>query len=189
VRVGLYARVSTERQQERGTVASQLAVLRAAAEATGDEIVEEFVDDGYSGARLDRPALGAFPPAGPLRDGVLLREPQRAGDVPLRPRAVAKLSGAPRLAIASGAEASTPLPGGQATAVEDQQGRSLGVLVFDGSRSGAAPDRVPRTPPSPPLRCGARPVTARLLCGRSGRVHGCRGVLDGYMAATRKPRA
>jgi site-specific DNA recombinase len=63
VRVGLYARVSTERQQERGTVASQLAALRAAAEASGDEIVEEFVDDGYSGARLDRPALDR------LRDG------------------------------------------------------------------------------------------------------------------------
>jgi site-specific DNA recombinase len=57
VRVGLYARVSTERQQERGTVASQLEALRAMAEANGDEIVEEFVDDGYSGARLDRPAL------------------------------------------------------------------------------------------------------------------------------------
>ncbi|MBD0282660.1 MAG: recombinase family protein [Thermoleophilaceae bacterium] len=57
MRVALYARVSTERQQERGTVASRLAALRAAAEATGDEIVEEFVDDGYSGARLDRPAL------------------------------------------------------------------------------------------------------------------------------------
>jgi hypothetical protein len=113
VRVGLYARVSTERQQERGTVASQLAVLRAAAEATGDEIVEEFVDDGYSGARLDRPALGAFPPAGPLRDGVLLREPQRAGDVPLRPRAVAKLSGAPRLAIASGAKRARRCPEGR----------------------------------------------------------------------------
>ena len=57
MRVGLYARVSTERQQERGTVASQLEALRAMVEATGDEIVEEFVDDGYSGARLDRPAL------------------------------------------------------------------------------------------------------------------------------------
>jgi DNA invertase Pin-like site-specific DNA recombinase len=44
VRVGLYARVSTERQQERGTVASQLEALRAAAEAAGDEIVEEFVE-------------------------------------------------------------------------------------------------------------------------------------------------
>lgn len=55
--VGLYARVSTERQQERRTVTSQLEALRTAAEADGHEIVEEFVDDGYSGARLDRPAL------------------------------------------------------------------------------------------------------------------------------------
>jgi site-specific DNA recombinase len=63
VKVGLYARVSTERQQERGTIHSQLAALRAAAEADGHEVIEEFVDDGYSGARLDRPALDR------LRDG------------------------------------------------------------------------------------------------------------------------
>ena len=63
MRVGLYARVSTERQQERGTVGSQLEALRAAARADGHEVIEEFVDDGYSGARLDRPALDR------LRDG------------------------------------------------------------------------------------------------------------------------
>jgi len=57
VKVALYARVSTERQQERGTISSQLEALRAAAKADGDEVIEEFVDDGYSGARLDRPAL------------------------------------------------------------------------------------------------------------------------------------
>jgi site-specific DNA recombinase len=57
VRVGLYARVSTERQHERGTVRSQVAALHAAAKADGHEVIEEFVDDGYSGARLDRPAL------------------------------------------------------------------------------------------------------------------------------------
>ena len=57
MRVALYARVSTERQQERGTVTSQLEALRAAADADGHEVIEEFVDDGYSGARLDRPAL------------------------------------------------------------------------------------------------------------------------------------
>ena len=57
MRVGLYARVSTERQQERGTVGSQLEALRTAAQADGHEVIEEFVDDGYSGARLDRPAL------------------------------------------------------------------------------------------------------------------------------------
>jgi len=73
VRVGLYARVSTERQQERGTVGSQLEALRAAARADGDEVIEEFVDDGYSGARLDRPALDRLRDAAEagVLDGVL----------------------------------------------------------------------------------------------------------------------
>jgi site-specific DNA recombinase len=57
MRVALYARVSTERQEERGTVGSQLELLRAAALADDHVVVAEFVDDGYSGARLDRPAL------------------------------------------------------------------------------------------------------------------------------------
>jgi site-specific DNA recombinase len=57
VKVALYARVSTERQQERGTISSQLDALRAAADADGHEVIEEFIDDGYSGSRLDRPAL------------------------------------------------------------------------------------------------------------------------------------
>ena len=57
MKVALYARVSTERQQERGTISSQLDALRAAADADGHEVVEEFIDDGYSGSRLDRPAL------------------------------------------------------------------------------------------------------------------------------------
>ena len=73
MRVGLYARVSTERQQERGTVGSQLEALRAAAEADGHEVIEEFVDDGYSGARLDRPALDRLRDAAEagVLDGVL----------------------------------------------------------------------------------------------------------------------
>ena len=53
----MYARVSTERQQQRATISSQVEALRAAAKADGHEVIEEFVDDGYSGARLDRPAL------------------------------------------------------------------------------------------------------------------------------------
>jgi site-specific DNA recombinase len=73
VRVGLYARVSTERQLERGTVGSQLEALRAAAAADGHEVIEEFVDDGYSGARLDRPALDRLRDAAEagVLDGVL----------------------------------------------------------------------------------------------------------------------
>jgi site-specific DNA recombinase len=60
VRAGLYARVSTERQAERGTIGSQLAVLREHIAAAGDELVGEYVDDGHSGARLDRPGLDAL---------------------------------------------------------------------------------------------------------------------------------
>jgi len=73
VRVGLYARVSTERQHERGTIGSQLEALRAAAETDGDEVIEEFIDNGYSGARLDRPALDRLRDAAEagVLDGVL----------------------------------------------------------------------------------------------------------------------
>jgi site-specific DNA recombinase len=57
VRVGIYARVSSDAQQARGTIGSQLETLRARIAAEGQVLVAEFVDDGYSGARLDRPGL------------------------------------------------------------------------------------------------------------------------------------
>src|SRR4051812_11614839 len=63
MKVALYARVSTERQAERGTIGSQLAVLREQVNAGGHEVAAEYLDDGHSGARLDRPGLDA------LRDG------------------------------------------------------------------------------------------------------------------------
>ena len=60
MRVGIYARVSTEAQEARGTIGSQLETLRAKVAAEGDDLVAEFVDDGFSGARLDRPGLDAL---------------------------------------------------------------------------------------------------------------------------------
>ena len=55
----LYARVSSDGQARGNTVASQLAELRARAAA--DEVVvgpeHSYVDEGYSGATLARPAL------------------------------------------------------------------------------------------------------------------------------------
>jgi site-specific DNA recombinase len=57
MKVALYARVSTERQAERGTIGSQLVVLREQVSADGHEVVGEYLDDGHSGARLDRPGL------------------------------------------------------------------------------------------------------------------------------------
>src|ERR671923_219019 len=55
----IYARVSSERQREEGTVASQLAGLRELAAARGLMVADElvFCDEGFSGATLVRPAL------------------------------------------------------------------------------------------------------------------------------------
>jgi DNA invertase Pin-like site-specific DNA recombinase len=55
----VYARVSSERQAEENTIESQLAVLYERVVADGLELPEAlvFVDDGYSGSTLVRPAL------------------------------------------------------------------------------------------------------------------------------------
>jgi len=55
----IYARVSTEKQEKEETIASQIEALRQATTERGYELPSEFVfiDEGYSGARLDRPAL------------------------------------------------------------------------------------------------------------------------------------
>jgi site-specific DNA recombinase len=60
MKVALYARVSTERQADRGTIGSQLVVLREHVAADGHEVAGEYIDDGHSGARLDRPGLDAL---------------------------------------------------------------------------------------------------------------------------------
>src|SRR5437764_9334163 len=57
--VALYARVSSEQQNEARTIESQIADLRTRIAATGVALPAEleFVDNGYSGATLIRPAL------------------------------------------------------------------------------------------------------------------------------------
>ena len=57
--VALYARVSSEQQAEAKTIESQLAEIRGRIAADGFDltIVLEFIDDGYSGSTLVRPAL------------------------------------------------------------------------------------------------------------------------------------
>jgi site-specific DNA recombinase len=60
MRVAIYARVSTENQETRGTIGSQLAALHARVATEGHELIAEFCDDGYSGARLDRPGLDSL---------------------------------------------------------------------------------------------------------------------------------
>ena len=59
VQVALYARVSSEQQSEAKTIESQLADLRGQIAARSLTLVseQEFIDDGYSGSTLIRPAL------------------------------------------------------------------------------------------------------------------------------------
>src|SRR5690348_6490903 len=66
MRVAIYARVSTERQERQQTIESQIAALRDWVRSQGHTLAERHVfrDEGYSGSRLDRPALDA------LRDAI-----------------------------------------------------------------------------------------------------------------------
>jgi len=57
MRVAIYARVSTERQAQEGTIESQIVALQEYATANQYEIVEQCIDDGYSGTNLVRPGL------------------------------------------------------------------------------------------------------------------------------------
>jgi site-specific DNA recombinase len=77
----IYARVSTDKQQKEQTIDSQLDALRRAVKDQGLTLLPEFefIDERYSGSRLDRPGLdrlrdlaaeGAF-------DAVFLCSPDR----------------------------------------------------------------------------------------------------------------
>jgi len=57
--VALYARVSSESQARNNTIGSQIAALRERIAADGFQLEPDhtYVDEGYSGAILFRPAL------------------------------------------------------------------------------------------------------------------------------------
>src|SRR5438445_136286 len=59
VTAAIYARVSTEQQTRGNTVASQLALLRDKAQADDVRLEPDqtYIDEGYSGSTLVRPAL------------------------------------------------------------------------------------------------------------------------------------
>jgi site-specific DNA recombinase len=57
--VAAYARVSTQRQAEEQTITQQIERLQAEAHTEGWTLAPQHLyrDEGYSGARIDRPAL------------------------------------------------------------------------------------------------------------------------------------
>jgi site-specific DNA recombinase len=80
-RAAFYARVSTARQEQEQTIASQVAALETAAGALGLHVPADrrYVDDGVSGSRLDRPGLDELRDAAAdgLIDVVLIHCPDR----------------------------------------------------------------------------------------------------------------
>lgn len=61
-KAALDARVSTDTQKQEGTIQSEIAELRKQIGAAGDALVKEYVDDGYSRARIHRSHGPAAPP-------------------------------------------------------------------------------------------------------------------------------
>jgi site-specific DNA recombinase len=56
--VAIYARVSSQEQAVEGvSIEVQIAALRAYAKTQGWEVVDEYIDGGYSGGTDERPAL------------------------------------------------------------------------------------------------------------------------------------
>ena len=68
LQIAAYARVSGEQQADAGTVRSQLSAIREQVEQDGLTLLGDltFIDEGYSGAHLLRPALDR------LRDTIAL---------------------------------------------------------------------------------------------------------------------
>lgn len=77
--IAVYARVSTARQEEEGTVETQLIALRDFAHQHGYRIVKEFIDDGWSGDILARPSLDQLrhDARGNTWQAVLIYDPDR----------------------------------------------------------------------------------------------------------------
>ena len=59
LKVAIYARVSSDKQANAGTIGSQIAAIEERLKADGVSVEQElrFIDDGYSGTTLVRPAL------------------------------------------------------------------------------------------------------------------------------------
>jgi len=81
MRIGIYARVSTQRQAQANGLAQQLERLQAHALQQGWSVATEdiFRDDGYSGASLKRPGLERLRDRAAMRqlDCILITAPDR----------------------------------------------------------------------------------------------------------------
>lgn len=77
--VGMYARVSTAKQEDEGTIETQIEAVKDFAKKSGYTIVREYKDDGWSGDILARPALDQLRQDAKTKlwDAVLIYDPSR----------------------------------------------------------------------------------------------------------------
>ncbi len=77
--IAVYARVSTARQEEEGTIETQLLAVREFAKKNNYNIVKEYIDDGWSGDMLARPQLDQLrqDAKNKIWEGVLMYDPDR----------------------------------------------------------------------------------------------------------------
>ncbi len=77
--IAVYARVSTARQEEDGTIETQLSAVREFAAKNGYAIVREYIDNGWSGDSLARPQLDELRQDAKEKiwDAVLMYDPDR----------------------------------------------------------------------------------------------------------------
>jgi len=73
MKVAIYARVSTSKQEVEQTIESQIELLKEYVSKEGEELDKKhiYIDDGYSGTKLERPGLDT------LRDGAADSEFQK----------------------------------------------------------------------------------------------------------------
>ncbi len=79
MKIAIYGRVSTEKQEKQETINSQLDALRDYAKKNNYIVYQEYLDDGYSGELLDRPALDKLRDDAKkkLFEAVLIHSPDR----------------------------------------------------------------------------------------------------------------
>lgn len=77
--LAIYARVSTLRQEEEQTIQNQISVLEEYAKKNGYTIVRRYIDEGWSGDILARPALDELRQDAKSKqwDAVLIYDPDR----------------------------------------------------------------------------------------------------------------
>lgn len=86
----LYARVSTKRQENEKSIESQIMACREKAREEGYTIIKEYRDDGWTGTRLDRPALDEMrlEAENAQWDAIIAYDPDRIGRVHFFPELI-----------------------------------------------------------------------------------------------------